>query len=465
MKIFKHEVNRIDAFNLPYEESYEIKFSKDYEVYFFNSAFNKYLLKQVAVLFDYLEEECRVNKIENEKWRFSKKRYKNVPEKVANQVQYSLYFINVNINKDDWLDNIEEFIEYNLFSFGQLTFGSFCYVCCLEMILEDIKLRTMPEEKVKKIRNHILDTYLSVNNEESKVKSLKLIYNRWLDTFPFNITFFENLKDYYKNRFPFFLKGRRNRYTGRISVELINEKILREFLLDISQQILDSINIPKLRKEGILTNLQSKQLEFMDATLDTNTRKLLNQFSEGELKYLNVIETWLSYHQKYFAMAAPLLKEVNIPIAENENPVKVKPNDNLGSKTRNEIKPVFDPSYVDTIFEVLKVHFEPNRQQELKCLFIQGGKLENKLYFMNNGNKLADTFKKLIEHNMITNCSKKELEKWILTNFQFKNQSNSHSNKQNFKARTLQDIISNKLAKAPCKNPLIEISNGVIIKV
>ncbi|WP_108866809.1 hypothetical protein [Aquimarina aquimarini] len=136
----------------------------------------------------------------------------------------------------------------------------------------------------------------------------------------------------------------------------------------------------------------------------------------------------------------------------------LQPKTNIKSEINN--LPVFDSDKIDTILSILNVHFD-DQKSELKLILENKHQPKTKLNFTSNANKLADFFKQLFEAKLISNCTKKELEQWIFMSFTFK-----HRSKQiDFKLKTLEDIISNKSAKPPCKSPLIRIENGNIIKV
>jgi hypothetical protein len=81
------------------------------------------------------------------------------------------------------------------------------------------------------------------------------------------------------------------------------------------------------------------------------------------------------------------------------------------------------------------------------------------MLFKDSGNRLTDTFKKLIEHDFITGCQKQDLINWIISNFTFTHQNRAKA----FIYDTVEKTISRN--DSPCKSPLIEIKNGQIQKV
>lgn len=121
-----------------------------------------------------------------------------------------------------------------------------------------------------------------------------------------------------------------------------------------------------------------------------------------------------------------------------------------------EMKPVLKPEVVQMVFDILKDFFSPEQQTELKQIIETGNKASNKLLFKGTGNRLTDTFKKLIEHDFITGCQKQDLINWIISNFTFTQQNKVKA----FIYDTVEKTISRNFY--PCKSPLIEIKNGQI---
>lgn len=133
---------------------------------------------------------------------------------------------------------------------------------------------------------------------------------------------------------------------------------------------------------------------------------------------------------------------------------------NLENKDINiDIKPRFKPEIIDQLFDILKDFFIPEDQPALKYILETGNNSVTKLLFRDNGNRLADTFKKLIEYDFIPGCEKQDLQKWVISNFNY-----LHRKKiKEYLPETIEKTISRN--DNPCKSPLIEIKNGQILKV
>lgn len=138
---------------------------------------------------------------------------------------------------------------------------------------------------------------------------------------------------------------------------------------------------------------------------------------------------------------------------------QIEPPQQAETKTEQEtieLKPVLKPEAVQIVFDILKNYFSPEHQTELKTVIETGNKTSKKLLFKGNGNRLTDTFKKLIEHDFITGCRKQDLINWIISNFTFTQQNKVKA----FVYDTVEKTISRNYY--PCKSPLIEIKNGQI---
>jgi hypothetical protein len=113
-----------------------------------------------------------------------------------------------------------------------------------------------------------------------------------------------------------------------------------------------------------------------------------------------------------------------------------------------EIKPIFKPEMIETIFASLKDSFSKQHQTELKKILQNGSNASTQLIFLSNGNRLAYAFKQLYEQNKITGCQKNELAAWIQKNFCYRFREKTKV----YTPRYLEDIISTN--KIPCKHPL-----------
>lgn len=126
-------------------------------------------------------------------------------------------------------------------------------------------------------------------------------------------------------------------------------------------------------------------------------------------------------------------------------------------KEEKDQKPYFRPIEVNIIFDLIKDYFDIKQQNQLKKI-LQGKSIKSPLLFNGNGNQLTDTFKKLFESEFIINCLKQDLENWILMNFRYM----FRGVEKMFTTDYLDKCISRNYYH--CKNPIIKINQGVILK-
>lgn len=150
-----------------------------------------------------------------------------------------------------------------------------------------------------------------------------------------------------------------------------------------------------------------------------------------------------------------LEKEENpiVSVQNNENFVSLYEDHGLGSfaKPREQGLPIFENSCILSLCNLLKPYFSEQHFYYLETLLETAGPLPNKIFFLSEGNKLADIFWQLYENKLVFNCNKMQLEQWIAANFQYLDRSDA----KDFTLKYLNKIISTD--HQMCKNPILSI--------
>jgi hypothetical protein len=178
---------------------------------------------------------------------------------------------------------------------------------------------------------------------------------------------------------------------------------------------------------------------------EIETENLFKNINQNNFEWLNENILWLLRDYIY-----RLYDKWNLPSQQTETKTE---------QETIEMKPVLKPEAVQIVFEIIKDFFSTEQQADLKQVIETGSIASKKLLFKGNGNRLTDTFKKLIEHDFITGCQKQDLINWIILNFTFTQQNKVKA----FIYDTVEKTISRN--NNPCKSPLIKIENGQIQKV
>ncbi|MGY5351015.1 hypothetical protein ACXGQW_00335 [Wenyingzhuangia sp. IMCC45533] len=134
----------------------------------------------------------------------------------------------------------------------------------------------------------------------------------------------------------------------------------------------------------------------------------------------------------------------------------------LGNKEINSNQSLFSCSseISNSFLIIFQDYFDTEDQIELKEL-INGKKINKKLRFKNNGNKLLDSFKKLYINNLLCFSTKKDLITWVIDNFMFLKNGKTSTE---FTYKNAEDQISSKINFR--KNPIIDIikeNNTILI--
>lgn len=204
----------------------------------------------------------------------------------------------------------------------------------------------------------------------------------------------------------------------------------------------------------ILSEPQLFYSEFINNESIEKERSVADDIKKAALYYLEwVKETQIKEENKEHQQFKTLIQTPEQLISSTQP---------RGSKTEITdigIKPIFKPVSVQNIFESLQDFFIEEHQIKLLQIIQSGNDSTEQLIFLGNGNRLADAFKQLFENDIITGCEKKELERWICSNFQYRH-------RQQIKTYTA-DYIEKCISRndQPCKNPIFEIKNGQIKKM
>ncbi len=385
---------------------------------------------------------------------FNRAYFNGVPEMSAKKVVYTNQLIINKHNTENWYKVITDYIEITVESFGQMPTGCGAPVFLSDYLIyvTDLLNRNKEIQAEKKSRLlEFLNTYQTPNESpKTDFNILLSTYQKWLKEFPFELnSYFGNLKQHFEKQLP-ILNGKPevNIYSGMAKAKMHTKSSLIEALINLNKELLSKINVRELVEKGIISDLNKHRFELESESLRIATSQITKDFSKSELQYIKALKKWLNLHKEYFKEIAPLLKA--LPPQQTETKTE---------QETIEMKPVLKPEAVQMVFDILKDFFSPEQQTELKQIIETGNKANKKLLFKGNGNRLTDTFKKLIEHDFITGCQKQDLINWIISNFTFTQQNKVKA----FVYDTVEKTISRNYY--PCKSPLIEIKSGQIQRI
>lgn len=252
-------------------------------------------------------------------WKFDRVHLKNLALKIVTQLSYTEYHIEQKINSENWYQDITDYIEYNLFSFGHPNIGADKYLQFVKHYAECTSF------EIPKRKREILLNYLNYNGERKgdkiDINDILETYQRWLEVFPFDLPYFKGIKAHFEKNIPLIEEGfSYNPYMKSYRSKMVNHTFLAEYLCSKTKELLRKCDSSILLKEGLIVDIQAYSIDLLN-----NKRKVkLEEDLNNKLKYTKILSNWLKSELKYFKEYAEIInppshKTYNIGNINNAN--------------------------------------------------------------------------------------------------------------------------------------------------
>ena len=261
--------------------------------------------------------------------------FTNAPELTAKKVVYTQQHIENNHKSNDYYKEITDYIEYTVNSFGQMPEG------CGEPLyasyyLSAIKQAISNDKDIQKAKRKALLDYIEKNYESEKTEKtekrtdlniLLNTYQNWLNIFPFEISFFRNLKNHFEKTLP-FLSGKPevNKYTGIATAKIHTKSSLVDTLINLTNSLITQLNSHSLYEKGLLNEPDKLKLELI-----LNERKLklkqgyINKSQNEEQRYRKILKAWFTDEKAFINSIVPIMKTLPQPQPKvNKEPDRLK---------------------------------------------------------------------------------------------------------------------------------------------
>lgn len=251
---------------------------------------------------------------------FNLKAYSKCDDMCADKVIYSYQHILNNQNKEDWKEDIEDYLNYAIHSFG--SFPPECgtplflnsYVTYLKSLIKKGNIK----ENVKAFSINFLNELISPikDDKDPFLEKLK-IYDKWFALFPFEMNVFKGIKARYERKSPLQIKTiHKNRYSGLTSVTFVSEAELAEQLLIISNDLLSEIDLSELKDAPIL----QEYLQYFTKKIYKNKIKTLTDTIRGQqFDFEKFIEDWLKIQKDYVSSIVNTISIVQMTDCETDS--------------------------------------------------------------------------------------------------------------------------------------------------
>lgn len=263
-------------------------------------------------------------------YQFKKEDFAGLPMKIVQQLSYTEHLITDAIVKDDWLDDISDYITFNVWSFGTPAIGLDHYLSNLKHYVK-ITQSDIPQGKRKKIIEFIDSHYHSKDPkpkaDPTDLNELYEIYQRWLQIFPFNLSYFAHLKSHFEDQLP-IAKGKpvTNRYMGISRVEMHTKESLIEVLLLLTNELITQLNSLTIYENGQLSEPKKVQLELLIQGRKTKCNTgYIDKKGDWTQQFSNVLENWLNDEVQFLNQLIPIIDGLAEPasIVFDENSTTV----------------------------------------------------------------------------------------------------------------------------------------------
>lgn len=243
---------------------------------------------------------------------FNKMDYMNVTDMTADKIIYCCHHIKNCQGKEDWKQDILEYLEYTINSFGMFPEGYGIPLLVDSFVFYLLHIIERESDLKEEVKIHVI-SYLKgfskpkpVNNKNS-INLLIKKYNMWLKLFPFDLPLFSEAKKYFEKRLPFITeKISYNRYSNESKVLLISEEELIKNLFETTNQLLDKIDFSKITDNPEIVDFYNKVI--VDYLYKIECKELLNSFHKNEVEYIELLKRWFCVQARYFKKIKDIAK-------------------------------------------------------------------------------------------------------------------------------------------------------------
>ena len=351
----------LSAFETKPIEGYEAPTNKETGEQFPNCCpFHKSVFEGAESWFSKFPNCCDQHKAMVSKWWYNKANYSGIAEKIVKQLSYTEHHISERINIDDWYKDITDYIEYNVSSFGHPAIGLHLYLANVQRYIK-ITNSEIPEIKRQRLIEFIETYYNSPKTPKTDFNILLGTYQKWLKVFPFEISFFANLKPHFEKQLP-ILNGKpeTNKYTGIAKAKMHTKGSLIDVLLNLTNNLLTQINTTTLYEKGLLTEPQKIKLELV-----LNERKMklkqgyVNSSKDEEQRYRKILKEWFADEKRFIDEVTPIVTALPPQPIKTKQPTEEKTLSDLITHQKSV-----------EIVEGIKIQYKNIKGKRLKLLLL-----------------------------------------------------------------------------------------------
>ena len=286
------------------------------------NSLHKELVDQFKKKLENFPNCCKPHQRLNTLSLFNKDDFSSVPEWSADKILFAYHHFIEYIDSDDWYSEITHYIEYCIESFGKipdnygipLNLDRFLDLLpkLIEGNYETITSSSIPKVELKRRTQKILNfinSYFEIDEQKNtNINILLAKYDEWFKIFPFELSYFKELKERFRYTLPLFKERKHyNKYLGISVYETHSTESLTEFLIQTTQLIIAEINGLSLYQKGKLTEPKKIQLELIieNRKIELSEIGSIDKSTRGG--YIKALKEWFKTEKKFIKEITPLL--------------------------------------------------------------------------------------------------------------------------------------------------------------
>ena len=152
------------------------------------------------------------------------------------------------------------------------------------------------------------------------------LYSKWLELFPFELSYFSKLKKYFSENLPLINeKPIYNPYTGKSKAKITTKEDLLNLLVERTRYLLDKVSGSKLEKAGILKTKNKiilKGIEILNESSELELKELYISKNDDSKRYRKNINKWFKNQERYFNKLYEQIKKKDEILKESKQETK-----------------------------------------------------------------------------------------------------------------------------------------------
>lgn len=204
---------------------------------------------------------------------------------------------------------------------------------------------------------------------------------------------------------------------NKLAEYLATDKDIASYLEEVEEEARKTALVQKIEELEIISDEDYYQISLADS-MNSGAGRFPEFVNSRSMEDVFIGVNWIWANKMFYDYLKSLL--LNLKSTEDNSRSIILDNDDLESK-------LVDPKVINNLHEILIKYFIPNgiNSQERNRISgslkkaLKGGSLDEKLIFLNIGTILPFAIKQLFDNGFILVGTRREVEKWICSNFKY----------------------------------------------